>query len=101
MAADLPAFRARFPEFNNTGDAYITTQLADAAIQVDVSVFGQAKADLATLYLAAHTLALSPFGNSAKLVSKVPVGKNVFYSTTYGTKYFDLCKQVGSGGRVV
>lgn len=100
MSAGLVDFRARFPEFNGVGDPTIVTQLADAVVQVDYGVFSTAKGDMAVLYLAAHTLALSPFGNSAKLVAK-EIGKNPFQSTTYGTKYLDLCRQVSSGGRVV
>lgn len=94
MAADLAGFRARFPEFNGVGDAYINTQLGDAQLQVDPAVWNL-KTDLGVYYLTAHTLALSPFGNSAKLVAKD--GK----TTTYGAKYRELQLAVASGGRVV
>lgn len=91
--ADLAGFRARFPEFKAVSDAYITTQLADAQLQVDPAVWLD-KTDLGIYYLAAHTFALSPAGNAAKLVAKDG-------STTYGTKYRELQLSVASGGRVV
>ena len=52
MAADLAAFRARFPEFADSADALVERSLEDAALIHSVR-------DAATLYCAAHLLTLA------------------------------------------
>lgn len=53
-------FLAAFPEFRAAG-AMIPTKLAEATRRVDSSIYGDRTED-AIGYLAAHLLAMSPFG---------------------------------------
>lgn len=91
-AADI---KASFPELVSAGDPLITAKLAEAITQVDYSVYTPAAAgDMAVRYLTAHLLALSPFGNSARLANKDG-------SSTYETMYLRLQRQAACGiGRV-
>ncbi|MCK6585954.1 MAG: DUF4054 domain-containing protein [Polyangiaceae bacterium] len=93
MALDRATFRARFPEFNTADDAYVDAKLAEALLQIDASVWGT-KADLGQGYLAAHLLAVSPFGQQARLSSKEG-------ETTYHKVWASLRNSVASGFRVI
>ena len=55
---------------------------------------GQTKADQGQAYLAAHKMALSPWGQDTRLSAKDG-------STTYWTHYWRLLRQVAAGGWVV
>lgn len=90
-------FRAQFPEFTQVADATVNPILAAALLEIDPDVWG-VKADQGQLYLAAHKLALSPFGNNAKMVT--PAGKGTHGTTYYGQHYDSLVMQVASGFRV-
>jgi hypothetical protein len=59
------AFRDRYPEFKNVGTDLLAATLAEAALQIDSTVYGT-KADLAHGLLTAHMLAISPFGRSER-----------------------------------
>jgi hypothetical protein len=65
---DLPGFRARFPEFRTADDTLVSACLAAAAGETDSGEFGAAY-DEAHGLLAAHKLAISPFGQAARMVS--------------------------------
>lgn len=87
-------FRARFPEFANLPDATIQDAIDRGAAQADATVFGTL-VDEATGYLAAHFLALSPFGQQARLTA-------VDGKTTYMTHYMRLqVMKTGGWARVV
>lgn len=87
-------FLARFPEFNGADLSLIDAMLNDAAFEIDPGVFG-AVAGSAHGYLTAHKLALSPFGQGARL--EIPKdGK-----TTYQTHLKQLVQKVSSGFRVL
>lgn len=64
---DLAGFRARFPEFRTAPDAVVTAALTAAAGETSTD-FGDSY-DEAHGLLAAHKLAISPFGQSARMVS--------------------------------
>lgn len=92
MAVDNATFLARFPEFTPATTAMVTAALGEAVRNVDESVFGD-KTEDACFWKAAHLLAISPFGQQARMVSKEG-------DTTYG-KYFNmLAKSVTPGFRV-
>ncbi len=104
--ATLAMFRAQFPEANNVSDVLVTTMLAAAALEIDVSVWGpfsvagglMTKADQGQLYLGAHKLAVSPFGQNAKTVIN---SRKVGYArTSYGEEFMLLMRGVTSGFRV-
>lgn len=90
-------FIIQFPEFADTSQAQVNAILAAALLEIDTDVWGT-KADQGQAYLAAHKLALSPFGNSAQLVA---AGQSAGYeATVYGQHYLALVRQVSSGFRV-
>lgn len=85
-------FRLRFPEFKACNDAFLQGFLDAAEPFVNAAVFQTRRAE-AIGYLAAHRLALSPYGPNAKLVSKMG-------TTTYGTTYDVILATCTSGYRV-
>jgi hypothetical protein len=99
-------FRAQFPEANGVSDALVATMMAAAALEIDTHVWGamgvpgglMTKTDQGHLYLSAHKLAVSPFGQNAKMMVD---GKKVGYRrTTYGCEFLLLMTSVTSGFRV-
>lgn len=93
MAVTQAAFLASYPEFNPASTELLAAKLAAAELQVDADVWG-GKADLAVMLTAAHLLAISPFGQRARLVSDA--GK-----TTYEGELSRMKKTVGFGFRVI
>lgn len=85
----LDDFRVQFPEFDSAGDTMVQAFLDAAALEIDLDVWGP-KADQGRFYLAAHKLALSPFGQAARLAKDKD-------STTYWTHYTRLVSQVACG----
>lgn len=99
MAVTFESFITRFPEFARNPDdlsgafqGWIEAHIAAAVIETPSSVWG-AMQDEGVYYLAAHKLAISPFGIAAKLGSKN--GESV-----YGVERKRLNCVVASGGRV-
>lgn len=90
--ATLADFRENFPEMDKATDALVQAKLDQAIRRLDASVWGDTLAD-GQLYLAAHLVAISPFGRNAKLVAKDG-------STIYGEIYERLAKAAASGFRV-
>lgn len=66
---DTITFKARFPEFNRLPDVTIQDAINRGVAQTNANVFGTLQ-DEASAYLAAHFLALSPYGQQARLVAK-------------------------------
>jgi hypothetical protein len=66
---NLAGFRARFPEFKTALDPLVQSVLDAAALETNVEELGNAF-DEAHGLLAAHKLAISPFGQSARMVNK-------------------------------
>jgi hypothetical protein len=97
MAHDLATFRVRFPEFVGASDGFVQAYLDQATLRCGSAVWGS-KLDDGIMYLAAHLMAVSPWGNSAKLVSS-PDDKG-YQRTTYGLEYWTLVRAVSSGYRV-
>jgi hypothetical protein len=98
--------RAQFPEANGVSDILVSAMLAAAALELDPSVWGMlgqpgglmTKADQGQMYLAMHKLAMSPFGQNAKMMVD---GKKLGYrKTSYGSEFLLLQMQVTSGFRV-
>jgi hypothetical protein len=104
--ATLTMFRAQFPEANGVSDVLVSTMLAAAFLEIDQSVWGamgtlggtMTKADQGQMYLAAHKLACSPFGQNAKMTTDPK--RNGYQRTTYGAEFFLLMRSVTSGFRV-
>ncbi len=103
--ATLAQFRAQFAEFNSISDVLVTTMMGAAVLEIDTSVWGalgqlggpMTKADQGQMYLAAHKLAVSPFGQNAKTLYN---NKRGYQRTTYGTEFELLQRGVVSGYRV-
>lgn len=65
---NLAAFRVRFPEFETAGDSFVQAALDSAALETDAKLLGGFY-DEAHGLLAAHKLAMSPYGMNARLVN--------------------------------
>lgn len=65
----LAEFREGFPEFCDVRDGQVKHHLERSTSRLDTSVLG-AKLNQAHGLLTAHTLAASPFGQQARLVSE-------------------------------
>jgi hypothetical protein len=89
MTVTLASFRVHFPEFEGASDSLVQAKLDEAALALDERVFG-ARFDEAVRYLAAHRLALSPFGQTARMVAKDG-------STTYGETYAGVQRACAGG----
>lgn len=92
MTVEARDFLARFPEFEPAPPAMIGAAIAEAKRGVDADVWRE-KTDDGVRWLAAHLLAISPFGQQARLVSKEG-------SSTYGEHHKMLVKSVTPGYRV-
>lgn len=108
--ATLQNFRAQFPEFNGVSDILVNTMLNAAFLELDTSVWGaygtsppaitggqMGKVDQGQMYLAAHKLAISPWGQNAKLVVN---NRSGYQRTTYGQEFALLQRGVTGGFRV-
>ena len=62
-------FRERFPEFLETDTSHVQAKLDEAWRRTPASVWGDTAQD-AHGYLAAHLLALSPFGRDARMINE-------------------------------
>lgn len=92
MTMSYTQFLIQWPEFSGTDAALVQAHLDAAALEIDPAIWGP-KADQGQGYLAAHKLALSPFGQNARLVAKDG-------STTYFKHFSRLQGMVASGYRV-
>lgn len=96
-------FRTRLPEFDGVDDSLISAALADAALEIAPLKWGafsvsgvQNLADLGQIYLAAANLAISPWGQNARMAVKVAGGQ---WSSVYETRYRRLQRYVTMGYR--
>ncbi len=87
----LAAFRLRFVEFSKTDDAIVSARIADAMAECSEEAFAETYPS-AVLYLAAHLLAISPYGQSARATQT---------STTYWVHFDRLQTQAAVGPRVL
>lgn len=108
--ATLANFRTQFPEFNGASDGLVTAMLNAASLEIDNFVWGAygsgtlSKADNGQMYLTAHKLATSPWGQNAKMI-QIPGERAIslaggFGASIYGQNYFLLMRQVSAGFRV-
>lgn len=95
MTVSLASLRAQRPEFAPTADGVVQAAIDDAVTEVDPRVFGE-KTDQAVSLLAAHKLAISPFGTQSRLDPKAQ-GDGPHGTTTYGVEYDALVRQCGGG----
>lgn len=100
MAVDGDSFREAFPEFDKAPVTLIDAKLAEARLQIDAAVWLHL-ADLGASYLAAHLIAISPFGQHARLVPPNAKANREDALTTYEREYRRLQRIVTSGFRVV
>lgn len=66
---NLAQFRSRFPEFRTAQDAPVQAALDAAALETNATELGSVY-DEAHGLLAAHKLAISPFGTNARMVDE-------------------------------
>lgn len=89
MAVTTASFLVRFPEFAAVDPAVIARVLADSASEVNDAVFGTLT-DKAIELRAAHALAISPYGQNARLEGDTT-------NTTYGAEFERLARSLASG----
>ena len=85
----LTDFRVRFPEFGQVDDSLVEAALDEAELELSTTIF-RTQFDAAHGALTAHKLALSPYGQAARMVAKDG-------STTY-EKHFNKLKFQNAGG---
>ena len=93
MKAALLNFKKRFPEFEHTDDKLISMAINEAEIEMNRNYWGEFF-DVASLYLAAHKLAISPMGEPSRL-------EGVSEKTVYQLEYERLCRSAFLGARVI
>lgn len=102
------AFVRQFPEFKNVDATLVQVQLDAAALELDQSVWGLpanltptptvgTRYDQAHGYLAAHKLALSPYGQNVRLDPKTVDPKTG--TTTYNIHFQSLVRKFAQGFR--
>lgn len=72
LVVDYNTFIQAFPEFNSTGIAqtYVETKIAEAGALLELDAYGSDPIhNIAVLYLTAHLLAISPYGQQLQLVN--------------------------------
>ncbi len=89
---NLAAFRVQFPEFAAAPDAMVQVFLDAAALQIDATVW-LTLTDQGHGFLAAHKLALSPYGQAARLSPT----RTAATRTTYYLHYEELRNCVTGG----
>lgn len=92
MAVDRDNFLAAHPEFESATEPMVRIVIADAINNVDEGVF-KTKTDQAVRLLAAHYLAVTPFGRNARLSSKEG-------NSTYMVQFKALTRSMTPGFRV-
>ena len=99
MAVTRATFIVQFPEFTGTDVPQVEAVLAAAELEIDRTVWG-VKGDQGQMYLAAHKLNLSAYGNDAQL--KVAISDTDPFNLTHnGRHYRSLRKQVAPLGVTV
>lgn len=87
--ATAAALKVSYPEFVRTDTALIDAKLAEAALSCDPLVWGS-RTDEAIMLTAAHLLAISPWGQQAKLSARDG-------SSVYQKRLEDITPQVAHG----
>lgn len=100
MSVGFSSFVEAFPEFREAPKTLVDAKLAEARLQVDPVVW-RGKTDLGVSYLAAHLVAISPFGQHARLQPASAKVTRDEALTTYERHYRALVRSVSSGYRVV
>lgn len=66
---DLAAFRTRYPEFETAGDSFLQAVLDEAETELNSAEIGDAF-NAAHGLLAAHKVAISPYGVAARMLNE-------------------------------
>jgi len=89
----LADFRARFPEFERTADSRVEDALVGSSLECNADQYQQLYSE-AVLYLAAHRLGSSPFGQATR-------SKDAGKITIYQQHYERIQQLAGGGFRVI
>ena len=69
IVVDYASFIQAFPEFDQVDQTYIETKIAEASALLDEDAYGSDPIhNVAVLYMTAHLLAISPYGQQLQLV---------------------------------
>lgn len=97
MSVSVADLKARFTEFSPTADALVARCLEEATRRTSAKVFA-ARFDDAVMLRAAHLLAVSPQGQTARLDGAAP---GSLASTTYGAELVQLMRECAGGPHMV
>jgi len=86
-------FKERFLEFEDTDEKLIRMALAEAQSEMNPEFWGEFF-DVASFYLAAHKIAISPMGEPSRL-------EGVSEKNIYQLEYERLCRSAFLGARVI
>ena len=86
-------FLQRFPEFADTENKLLEMALGEAQSEMNPQYWGELF-DVASSYLAAHKLAISPLGEPSRL-------DGVQEKSIYQLEYERLCRSAFLGARVI
>lgn len=93
---DVATFKTTFPEFASADDGLVSAKLAEALRSIDVDIWGDLAVD-GQAYLAAHLLAMSPFGIQAGFRAGAGANQTSVYWGTYDEKR----QRIGRSNRLV
>lgn len=96
MAWTVATFKAVMPEFQNTPNALVQAALDEAFLELDPDIWDD-KFDTGWKYLTAHKLAVSPYGQNARMTET----RRQRYGSTYEMHYRKLMRMVAVGFRSV
>lgn len=96
MPVSVATMKSKHREFADLDDSVVQDALDDALSEIDVNVWGD-HADRGQRMLAAHILAMSPFGATAGLRA----GNGANQTSIYWSQYEDLRQRVGTAYRLV
>ena len=99
MPVTVDEFKNHFPEFDECPDAFLQSYLDDAEQSINRVVWDadtdKPKGDVGQKYLAAHMIAMSPFGQQARLIAEGAL------TSTYEEHYERVLSQVVMGAMVI
>lgn len=96
MPVSVATMKSKHGEFAALEDSVVQTALDDALSEIDETVWGDL-VDRGQRLLAAHMLAMTPFGAQAGLRA----GSGANQTSIYWGQYEDLRKRVGTAYRLV
>ena len=94
MKRQVNNFKKRFVEFEDTDVSLVEAVIKESQIEMNPKFWGKELFEMASHYLAAHKLSISPMGESARL-------DGVQEKNIYQIEYERLCRSSFVGARLL